>query len=414
MSGIGRTSTIFRRRPIRLQQNRSKHDYKEKHVPLTILTEDENMLKDNVAKFCKANIAPYVREMENKGEIKKSVMDMCFEHGLMGVGIEQKYGGLGYHLMANILVIEEIAKVDPAVSVPVDIHNTLINTVISKLGTKEQKETYLPRLAQDTLGSFVLSEPTSGSDAFAMKTTAKKDGSDYIINGNKMWISSAKIAGLFLVMANANPSLGYKGITCFIVERDTPGLSIGKPEDKLGICASGTHPVNFDNVRVPQTAILGEVGQGYKIIAESLNEGRIGVAAQQVGLAQGCLDVTIPYTLERRQFNKPIYSFQGMQHQIAQIATEIECARLLTYNAARLVDSGAEFQKEASMAKYYSAEVAQKTCIKCIDWMGGVAFTKAVILEKMYRDVKIGSIYEGTLNMQLNTIAKCIEKEYRH
>ncbi|XP_050512727.1 short/branched chain specific acyl-CoA dehydrogenase, mitochondrial-like [Diabrotica virgifera virgifera] len=414
MSSIGRTSTIFRRRPIRLQQNRSKHDYNEKHAPLTLLTEDENMLKDSVAKFSKANIAPYVREMENDGEIKKSVLDMCFQHGLMGVGIEEKYGGLGYDLMANVLVIEEIAKVDPAVSVPVDIHNTLINTVIDKLGTKEQKDTYLPRLAQDTLGSFVLSEPTSGSDAFAMKTTAKKDGSDYIINGNKMWISSAGIAGVFLVMANANPSLGYKGITCFIVERDNPGLSIGKAEDKLGICASGTHPVNLDNVRVPQTAIVGEVGQGYKIIAGSLNEGRIGVAAQQIGLAQGCLDITIPYTLERTQFNQPVYSFQGMQHQIAQIATEVECARLLTYNAARLVDNGAEFQKEASMAKYFAAEVAQKTCIKCIDWMGGVAFTKAVILEKMYRDVKIGSIYEGTLNMQLNTIAKCIEREYRH
>ncbi|XP_023017191.2 short/branched chain specific acyl-CoA dehydrogenase, mitochondrial [Leptinotarsa decemlineata] len=382
-------------------------------MPLTHLSEDEKIMKQTVARLAQEQILPHIREMENEGKIKESVIKMCFENGLFGIEIDPEYGGAGCNFMTTIVTIEELAKVDPAVSVPVDIQNTLINAVIMKLGTREQKEIYLKRLATDTVASFALSEASSGSDAFSLKTTAKKDGSDYVLNGSKMWISSSDIAGIFLVMANANPSMGYKGITCFIVDRDTPGLSIGKPEKKLGMCASGTCAVNFDNVRVPQSSILGELGQGYKIAAGFLNEGRIGIGAQMIGLAQGCFDATIPYTLERQQFGKPIFSFQSMQHQISRIATEIECARLLTYNAARLVEAGAPFTKEAAMAKYYAAEVAQNTCIKCIDWLGGVGFTKAFIQEKFYRDAKIGSIYEGTYNVQMNTIAKYIEKEYK-
>ncbi|CAG9835548.1 unnamed protein product [Diabrotica balteata] len=382
-------------------------------APLTHLTEDEQVMKDTVARLAQDQIAPYVREMENEGKVKESVLKMLFENGLMGIEIDSDYGGAGCNFMTTILTVEEISKVDPAVAALVDIHNTLVNTVIIKLGNKQQKEQYLPRLATDMVASFALSEPSSGSDAFALKTTAKKDGSDYILNGSKMWISNSDLAGVFLIMANANPSAGYKGITCFIVDRDTPGFSVAKPENKLGIVASGTCMLNMDNVRVPETAILGEFGQGYKIAASILNEGRVGIAAQMIGLAQGCYDHTIPYTLERQQFGKPIFSFQGMQYQIAEVATQIEAARLLTYNAARMVEAKVPFVKEAAMAKYYAADIAQNVTVKCIDWMGGVGFTKDFIQEKYYRDVKIGSIYEGTANMQLSTIAKLIEKEFK-
>ncbi|XP_018328360.1 short/branched chain specific acyl-CoA dehydrogenase, mitochondrial [Agrilus planipennis] len=380
--------------------------------PLTELSEDELVMKETVKKLAVEQIGPYVRKMEKEGQIQQSVLDMLFQNGIMGIEISEKFGGSGCNFMTSILAVEEISKVDPSVAILVDIQNTLVNSVITKLGTEEQRNKYLPKLATNTASSFCLTEPTSGSDAFALKTIAKKDGSDYIINGTKMWISNSDIAGIFLVMANVNPAAGYKGITCFIVERDTPGLTIGKKESKLGLCASGTCVVNFDNVRVPEKSILGEVGKGYRIAAGFLNEGRVGIAAQMLGIAQGCFDATLPYTLERSQFGKSIFSFQSMQHQIAQVATQIECARLLTYNAARLVESGQPFLKQASMAKYFAAEVAQMTTIKCIDWMGGVGFSKDFIQEKFYRDCKIGSIYEGTTNMQLNTIAKQIEKEY--
>ncbi|XP_018578394.1 short/branched chain specific acyl-CoA dehydrogenase, mitochondrial isoform X2 [Anoplophora glabripennis] len=383
------------------------------HAPLTLLSEDEQAMKETVAKLAKEQIGPYVREMEKNGKFKDSVIKMLFDNGLMGIEIDTDYGGAGCNFMTTILAIEEISKVDPAVAVLVDIHNTLVNAVIKKLGTNEQKEKYLPRLATDMCSSFALSETSSGTDAFALKTTAEKDGTDYILNGSKMWISNSDLAGLFLVMANANAAEGYRGITCFLVDRDLPGLSVAKTENKLGICASGTCMVNFDNVRVPESAILGKFGQGYKIAAGFLNEGRIGIASQMVGLAQGCFDATIPYTLERKQFGQPIFNFQSMQHQISQIATQIECARLLTYNAARLVEAGAPFVKQAAMAKYFAAEAAQQTCIKCIDWMGGVGFTKDFIQEKFYRDVKIGSIYEGTYNIQLSTIAKYLQQEYK-
>lgn len=380
--------------------------------PLTFLSDDENAMKETVAKLAKDQIGPFVRQMEAEGKFKQSVVDMLFENGLLGIEIDTDYGGAGCNFMITILTIEEIAKVDPSVAVLVDIQNTLVNNVIKRFGTKEQKEKYLPLLASKMCSSFCLTESSSGSDAFALKTTAKKDGDHFILNGSKMWISNSDLAGLFLVMANANPSEGYKGITCFLVDRDSEGLSVAKPENKLGICASGTCTVTFDNVRVPKSSILGEFGKGYKIAAGFLNESRVGIAAQMLGLAEGCFNATLPYTLERKQFGQPIYNFQSMQHQIAHIATQIEAVRLLTYNAARLVEADAPFLKEASMAKFYAAEVAQQTCIKCIDWMGGIGFTKDMIQEKFYRDCKIGSIYEGTFNMQLNTIAKCIKQEF--
>ncbi|XP_065170666.1 short/branched chain specific acyl-CoA dehydrogenase, mitochondrial-like [Atheta coriaria] len=382
------------------------------HLPLDILSEDEITMKETVARFAKEQIAPKVREMEANGTIDNDLLKQLFINGLMGVEIPTDYNGSGCNFMTTIQVIEEISKVDPAVAVLVDIQNTLVNAILMKLGTEEQKAKYLPKLATEMCSSFALSETSSGSDAFSLKTTAKKDGDHFILNGSKMWISNSDHAGLFLVMANANPEAGYKGITTFIVERDTPGFSVAKPEKKLGICASGTCMLNFDSVKIHESQILGQFGHGYKYAAGFLNEGRVGIAAQMVGLAQGCFDATVPYTLERKQFGREIYQFQGVQHQIAQIATQIEAARLLTYNAARLVEQKKDFVKQAAMAKYFAAEVAQNVTIKCIDWMGGVGFTKDFPQEKFYRDVKVGSIYEGTYNMQLNTIAKYIHKFY--
>ena len=285
-------------------------------------------------------------------------------------------------------------------------------SLFNKLATKAQKDKYLNKLTTEYSGSFALSEPTSGSDAFALKTTAKKDGNSYILNGTKMWISNSDLSGCFLIMANVDTSKGYKGITTFIVEREYEGFSVGKKEDKLGIRASGTCMLHLENVRVPEENVLGEVGKGYQYAAGFLNEGRIGIAAQMVGTAQGCFDATIPYLLERKQFGQDIYSFQGMQYQIAQMATQIEAARLMYYNAARIQEAGAPFLKEAAMAKYFASEMAQQVTVKCIDWMGGVGFTRDFPQEKFYRDCKIGSIYEGTSNMQLSTIAKILRKEY--
>lgn len=381
-------------------------------LPLTFLTEDEKMMKETVAKFAKETIAPLVKKMDAEHKFDPTVVEAVFQNGLMGMEIDTELGGSGCNFFTTILVVEELSKVDPAVAAFVDIHNTLVNSLMIKVGTKEQKEKYLPKLAQEYAGSFALTEPASGSDAFSLKTTAKKDGNHYVINGTKMWISNSDVAGVFLVFANAKPEAGYKGITTFIVERDTPGLSVAKPEDKLGIRASGTCMVNFDNVRVPEENILGEFGKGYQYAAGFLNEGRIGIGAQMIGCAQGCFDATIPYLMDRKQFGQEIYNFQSMQHQIATVATEIEAARLLTYNAARLQEQGRPFLKEAAMAKYYASEVAQRATIKCIDWMGGVGFTRDFPQEKFYRDVKIGAIYEGTTNMQLSTIAKVIKKEY--
>ncbi|XP_037935009.1 short/branched chain specific acyl-CoA dehydrogenase, mitochondrial-like [Teleopsis dalmanni] len=380
--------------------------------PLTFLTDDEKMMKETVAKLAQEQIAPLVKKMDEEHKFDPSVVKAVFENGLMGIEIDSELGGSGCNFLTTILTVEELSKVDPAVAAFVDIHNTLVNSLMIKVASKAQKEKYLPKLAQEYAGSFALTEPGAGSDAFSLKTVAKKDGDHYVINGTKMWISNSDIAGVFLVFANAKPEAGYRGITTFIVDRDTPGLVVNKPEDKLGIRASGTCMINFDNVRIPAENLLGEFGYGYKYAAGFLNEGRIGISAQMLGLAQGCFDATIPYLLERKQFGSEIFNFQSMQHQIATVATEIEAARLLTYNAARLVEAGAPFHKEAAMAKYYASEVAQRATIKCIDWMGGVGFTRDFPQEKFYRDVKIGAIYEGTTNMQLSTIAKQIKKDY--
>ncbi|VDO78235.1 unnamed protein product [Haemonchus placei] len=283
-----------------------------------------------------------------------------------------------------------------------------------QLGSEEQKEKYLPKIVSEWVGSFCLSEPSSGSDAFALKTVAKADGNDFIINGSKMWITNAGHASFFLVFANAEPSKGYKGITCFLVDRNQEGVTVAKKEDKLGIRASSTCSIFFENVRVPKTAILGEYGKGYKYAIECLNAGRIGIGAQMIGLAQGCFDATIPYLQERKQFNSRLIDFQGMQHQVSQVAVEIEAARLLVYNAARMKDNNIPFVKQAAMAKLYSSQVASSASSKCVEWLGGVGFTKEYPVEKYYRDAKIGTIYEGTSNIQLNTIAKLIDAEYQH
>ncbi|XP_068610686.1 short/branched chain specific acyl-CoA dehydrogenase, mitochondrial [Brachionichthys hirsutus] len=380
--------------------------------PLQTFSEEESMMRETVQKYARERIAPFVSKMDESSTMDEDVIKSLFEQGLMGIEIDPEYGGTGASFFSSILVIEELAKVDPSVAVLCDIQNTLINTLVANLGTPAQKERYLGRLATDTIGSFCLSEAESGSDAFSLKTRADKQKDYYVINGSKMWISNAEQAGVFLVMANVDPSAGYRGITCFILDRDTEGLQICKKENKLGLRASSTCPLNFDNVKVPEKNVLGQVGHGYKYAIGMLNEGRIGIAAQMLGLAQGCFDNAVPYTRQRMQFGKRVFDFQGMQHQIAHVATQIEAARLLTYNAARLQQAGRPFIKEACMAKYFSSEVATLTTSKCIEWMGGVGFTKDYPIEKYYRDCKIGTIYEGTTNVQLSTMAKYIDKEY--
>lgn len=381
--------------------------------PLSMLTEDEIAMKDTIRKLATEQIYPLVRKMDEEHKIDDGIRQLLFDNGLMGIETPTEYNGSGCNFLTMMLVVEELSRVDPSVAAYVDIHNTLVNSLFMKLGTDEQKKKYLTKLCTEYAGSFCLTEPNSGSDAFSLKTVAKKDGDHFVINGSKMWISNSDVAGVFLVMANADPSKGYKGITCFIVERDTPGLSVAKPENKLGIRASGTCMVHFDNVRVPEGNILGTYGHGYKYAAGFLNEGRIGIAAQMIGLCQGCMDATIPYTLDRKQFGKSIYEFQGISYQVAHLQTQLEAARLLTYNAARLKEHGQDFVKEAAMAKYFASEIAQTLTSKCIDMMGGVGFTKDFPQEKFFRDAKIGTIYEGTSNMQLQTIAKLIAKEYK-
>ncbi|XP_032169418.1 short/branched chain specific acyl-CoA dehydrogenase, mitochondrial isoform X1 [Mustela erminea] len=381
-------------------------------APLQMFTDEEMMIKDAVKKFAQERVAPLVSTMDENSKMDISIIQGLFQQGLMGIEVETKYGGTGASFFSSILAIEELAKVDASVALVCDIQNTVINNLFRKYGTEEQKATYLTKLATEQVGSICLSEAGAGSDLFALKTRADKKGNYYIINGSKMWISNSEYAGIFLVMANVNPDLGYKGITCFLVDRDTEGLHIGKAENKMGIRASSTCPLTFENVKVPEANILGQIGQGYKYAIGSLNEGRIGIAAQMLGLAQGCFDYTIPYMKERMQFGKRIFDFQGLQHQVAHVATQLEAARLLTYNTARLLEAGKPFIKEASMAKYYASEVAGLTTSKCIEWMGGVGYTKDYPVEKYFRDAKVGTIYEGASNIQLNTIAKHIGAEY--
>jgi len=331
----------------------------------------------------------------------------------MGIEVPQEFGGAGLNFLSSCLVIEELARVDPAVSVVVDVQNTLVNKAIWNFGNDDQKKKYLPRLASHTLGSFCLSEASSGSDAFAMKTVAKRDGQNWVLNGQKSWITNSAEAGLFLVTANVDPSKGYKGITAFIVERDNPGLKVGKKEDKLGIRASSTCEVRLDNCVIRDSEVLGEVGTGYKIAIQSLNEGRIGIGAQMLGLARGAFDATMPYLNQRVQFGQTIAEFQGVRFQFAELAMDIEAAKLLIYNAARLVEMGKSVQLESSYAKLYSSQMAERIASKCVELVGGIGFTKDFPVEKYYRDCKIGQIYEGTSNIQLINIAKLVNKSYQ-
>ncbi|KAJ2155968.1 hypothetical protein GGF46_005493 [Coemansia sp. RSA 552] len=379
---------------------------------LHTLSEEEQMMRDVVARFARDVVQPKVSEMDEAEAMDPAVIRGLFDAGLMGVETPADLGGAEASFLSAILVIEELAKVDPSVSVLCDVHNTLVNTVFRHYGTAEIQNKYLPRLAADKLGCFCLSEAGAGSDAFALQTRATRDGDHYVLNGAKMWITNSAEADVFLVFATVDPALGYKGITCFVVERDM-GIKVAKKEKKLGIRASSTCQLAFDDVRVPAENVLGEVGKGYKIAIEILNEGRIGIAAQMIGLAQGSFDNVMPYLFERKQFGTRIGDFQGMQQQYAQIATEIEAARLLTYNAARLKGEGKPFIKEAAMAKLYASQVAERASSRAVEWMGGLGFTRELPLEKFYRDCKIGAIYEGTSNIQLQTIAKVLAKEYQ-
>ncbi len=376
------------------------------HAPLTSLSEDESMFRDAVRQFAEDVVAPRVHAMDTAAEMDPDLLPQLFELGLMGVEVPEQWGGAGLTFFTSVLVVEELSRIDPSVGVLVDVQNTLVNNCLLRWGNQEQKARFFPRLTSDTVGAYALSEAGSGSDAFALATRARRDGDDWILEGRKLWITNGGEAGIFIIFANANPEAGYKGITAFIVERDFPGFSIGKKEDKLGIRASSTVELILDNVRVPQENVLGEVGNGYKIAIETLNEGRIGIGAQMVGLAQGALDHTLRYVQEREQFGKPIAEFQGVQFQLAQMRTEIEAARLLVYNAARLKDAGQPFLEEAAMAKLFSSQVAQSVASQAIDLYGGYGFTREYPVEKLYRDSKIGTIYEGTTNMQLQTIAK--------
>ncbi|CCD68115.1 Short/branched chain specific acyl-CoA dehydrogenase, mitochondrial [Caenorhabditis elegans] len=416
MSSLSRSLLISRSAaPVVATMSTKPRAHIDGHVPspLQQLSEEESSIVGTVRRFAVNVIKPLVREMDDKSQMHQSVITGTFENGLMGIEIPEKYGGPGSSFFDAVLVIEELAKVDPSVSVFVDVQNTLVAPLIIQLGTEEQKQKYLPKIVTEAIGSFALSETGSGSDAFALKTTAKKDGDDFVISGSKMWITNAGHAQFFLVFANADSAKGYKGITCFLVDRNQEGVSVGKKEDKLGIRASSTCSVHFDNVRVHKSSILGEYGKGYKYAIECLNAGRIGIGAQMLGLAQGCFDQTIPYLQQREQFGQRLIDFQGMQHQIGQTRMEIEAARLLVYNAARMKQNGLPFVREAAMAKLFASQVATTATSKCVEWLGGVGFTKEFPVEKFYRDSKIGTIYEGTSNIQLNTIAKLVDIEYQ-
>jgi alkylation response protein AidB-like acyl-CoA dehydrogenase len=376
--------------------------------PLTCLSEEERLFEAVVAKFARERLAPHVRAMDESGLFRKDLLHEFFDLGLMGIEIPEEYGGQGGSFFQTVLAIEELAKVDPSASVIVDVQNTLCNSAVLKWANQDQKQRYLPRLSRDTTGCYALSEAGSGSDAFALATRAVEDadGDHYRLTGRKLWITNAAEAGLFLVFANVNPASGYKGITAFLVEREFAGLEVGKKEDKLGIRASSTCEVILEDCKVPKANILGALGQGYKVAIETLNEGRIGIGAQMTGLAQGALDHALAYARERKQFGKPIGEFQGVQFQLAEMATEIEAARLLVYNAARLRDAGLPFLTEGAMCKFFASEMAERVASRAVEIFGGVGFTRDYPVEKLYRDAKIGRIYEGTSNMQRVTIAK--------
>jgi alkylation response protein AidB-like acyl-CoA dehydrogenase len=376
--------------------------------PLTQLTEDEQMLKDAAADFAQASIKPLVEEMDENAKLDPGLIKEFFEMGLMGIDIPEEYSGGGGTFMMSIVAIEQISRVDASAGVFMDVQNTLVNNAFVNFGSDQIKEKYLPLLATEKVGAYCLSEAGSGSDAFALKATAKEDGDHYVLNGAKLWITNANEADIFLVMATVDPNAGYKGITAFVVERGMEGFSISKKENKLGIRASSTCEILLDNCRVPKDNVVGEVGKGYKVAIETLNEGRVGIGAQMIGVAQGAFDAALAYVQERKQFGKAISDFQGVQFQLARMATDIETARLLVYNAARKKMAGENFLKEAAMAKFYSSEVAESVSSQAVDLFGGYGYVKEYPVEKYYRDSKIGKIYEGTTNMQLSTIAKLL------
>ena len=376
--------------------------------PLTTLAEDERLFRDSVREFAEARLRPLAREMDERQALDPSVVPALFELGLMGIEVPEAHGGAGGSFFHATLAIEEISRVDPAVGVLVDVHNTLVVNALLRWGTPAQQARVLPRLAESAVGAYALSEPEAGSDAFALATRAEADGDAFLLRGRKVWITNAREAEVFVVFATVDLAAGYKGITAFLVERGTPGFTVGRKEDKLGIRASSTCELLFDGCRVARADVLGEVGKGYKVAIETLNEGRIGIGAQMVGLARGALDHAIAYVKTRRQFGKAIADFQGVQFQIARAATELEAARLLVYNAARLRDARRPFLREAAMGKLYASEVAERIASLAVGLHGGNGYTRDYPVEKLYRDAKIGQIYEGTSNMQLQTIAKTL------
>jgi alkylation response protein AidB-like acyl-CoA dehydrogenase len=378
----------------------------EQIQPLTVLTEDEAILRDTVRQFADAQVRPLVREMDEHAKIPRALIDRLFELGVMAIEIPESYGGSGGTFFHAVLAVEELSRVDPSIGVFVDVQNTLVINAVMRWGTDEMKRRYLPRLAEGAVGAYALSEAGSGSDAFALVTRAHEDGDAYRLNGRKLWITNANEADVFLVFATIDPEAGYRGITAFVVERGFPGFAVGKKEDKLGIRASSTCELILEDCRVPKENVLGEVGKGYKTAIETLNEGRIGIGAQMIGLASGALDHAIRYTKERKQFGKAIAEFQAVRHQLARAAVDVEAARLTVYNAARLRDAGRPFLTEAAVCKIFSSEVAERVSSLAVNLFGGNGFVKEYPVEKLFRDAKIGQIYEGTSNLQLQTIAK--------
>jgi alkylation response protein AidB-like acyl-CoA dehydrogenase len=376
--------------------------------PLTTLADDERLFRESVREFAEAQIGPLVREMDEQAKIPQSLLGRLFDLGIMGIEVPESYGGAGARFFHSVLAVEELSRVDPSIGVLVDVQNTLVVNALLRWGSEDVKRRFLPRLASDTVGAYALSEAGSGSDAFALAARAREDRDDYVLSGRKLWITNGNEANLFIVFATLDPAAGYRGITAFLVERGFHGFSVGRKEDKLGIRASSTCELILDDCRVPRANLLGDPGQGYKVAIETLNEGRIGIGAQMVGLARGAFDATVKYVKERKQFGKAIGEFQAVQHQLARAAVDLEAARLTVYNAARLRDAGAPFLTEAAICKIFSSEVAERVASLAVNLFGGNGFVKEYPVEKFYRDAKIGQIYEGTSNLQLQTIAKQI------
>ncbi len=380
-------------------------------TPLTVLSEDEEMFRSAVRDFARAEVGPLVAEMDRTATYDRTLIPKFAELGLMGIDAPEQYGGAGGSFFMSCLAVEELAAVDASTAVLIDVHNTLVNIAITTWGNDDVKRRFLPRLTGGELGAYALSEAGSGSDAFALEARAEQRGDTWILNGQKLWITNGAEAGIFIIFATVDPSLGYKGITAFMVERETPGFTVGKKEDKLGIRASSTTELILEDCEVPAVNVLGDVGKGYKVAIETLNAGRVGIGAQMVGVARGALDATLRYVKERSQFGRPIGEFQGVQFQLAQARTELEASRLLVYNAARLKDTGRSYVLEGGMAKLYAAQAAERITSLCVELYGGYGYTREYPVEKYYRDAKIGTIYEGTSNMQLQTIAKALLRD---